>query len=814
MRNAVRRGHRSPLAIFDWISGPQRAARPISPGTSRVFGCGMLALALLCAGCAESSAQRDGNTSIASTKIERTKAERLAREQQLARTVPSLASISLTQPRPFTLRDSGQNGAMTFLRDVDFRIVNNLGFFIHQLSATLVPTQAGAPIVFDDPTSFEIDVHEGTVTLDNAKLTALFNTYIFGYRNAPLRKLAVSAGEGVIHLQGEMQRDGWVPFSLTGTLAIRDGSQLVFHPTGVRVSGINAQPVMRAANVKMADLLKVQTPIAQLAGDDLVMSVDKLMPPPRLKLTITAVRVTPAGLDLKLDDGTHAGFAMPANAPQQAMYIRGGDVKFMRSMPMNADILIGPVDPAKRDPTFVFDLYHYRDQVSAGYFNFDESGAMAIRMPSYTGPASGALLGNAAARLNDSFLAAQQTALRDIRQHWEAYALAANATHHGMQKVAMRRTSTTPFNERHVSNRNPTVHLRNVDFNLSGDIGFHVEDLDVELVSKRPGEPVDLDDPNQYDIRILGGTVVESWKAMSALFNDYLLDYSPRSLNDLQLSADGTNLRVRGGIKLWNHVPGVWLPTDMKGSLSVLDDRHLAFKPSQVSVLGIPQAKLLRSLGIELASLTPLQRRGAELRGDTLVLDQYTVFPPPRAERQARPGNGRARRAAPHVQASGGLACAATAADRCAELHVDGRRRHEDVQRARTERARADQEFGRGRPDAFRPVRLPQPGRARFRADAAGRHAGRRHGPKESARIALMCMRGAQQKARWRVANRAFHFMLRVSHSVVLQSIDHVEQRLPQCNYVDGCARLARCARIGGLGLRLDGCRRGPLAAR
>ncbi|KUY92492.1 MULTISPECIES: hypothetical protein [unclassified Burkholderia] len=629
MRNAVRRGHRTPLAFLDWMAGPRRAAASVSPGASRALGCGALALALLCAGCAEPAAQRDGNTSAASTKIERAKAERLAREQQIARTVPSLASLSLTQPRPFTLRDSGQNGAMTFLRDVDFRIVNNLGFFIHQLSATLVPTQAGAPIVFDDPTSFEIDVHEGAVTLDNAKLTALFNTYIFGYRNAPLRKLAVSAGDGVIHLQGEMQRDGWVPFSLTGTLTIRDGSQLVFHPTGVRVSGINAQPVMRAANVKMADLLKVETPIARLAGDDLVMSVDKLMPPPRLKIRITALRVTPAGLDLTLDDGSHAGFALPANAPQQAMYIRGGDVKFMRSMPMNADILIGPVDPTKRDQHFVFDLYHYRDQVSAGYFNFDESGAMAIRMPSYAGPASGAALGNAAARLNDSFLAAQQTALHDSRQHWEAFALAAGTAQPGMQKVAMRRSSAIPFNERHVSNRNPTIHLHNVDFNLSGDIGFHVEDLDVQLVAKRPGEPVDLDDPNQYDIRILGGTVVESWKAMSALFNNYLLDYSPRSLNDLQLSADGQDLRVQGGIKLWNHVPGVWLPTDMKGSLSVLDDRHLAFRPSQVSVLGIPQATLLRSLGIELASLTPLQRRGAELRGDTLVLDQYTVFPPP-----------------------------------------------------------------------------------------------------------------------------------------------------------------------------------------
>ncbi|RQS61886.1 hypothetical protein DID96_32440 [Burkholderia sp. Bp8963] len=629
MRNAVRRGHRSPLATPESISGPRRAALAASRHTLRAFGCGALAIALLGAGCAEPAAPRDGSAPAASTTLERAKADRLAREQQIARTVPSLASIRVTQPRPFTLRDSGQNGAMTFLRDVDFRIVNNLGFYIHQLSATLMPTQAGAPIVFDDPTSFEIDVHRGAVTLDGAKLTALFNTYIFGYRNAPLRKLVVSTGDGVIHLQGEMQRDGWVPFSLTGTLAIRDGNQLVFHPSGVRVSGLDAQPVMRAANVKMADLLKVDTPIARLSGDDLVMSVDRLMPPPRLKLTITALRVTPAGLDLTLDDGTHAGFAMPANAPQQAMYIRGGDVKFMRSMPMNADILISAADTPKAGQNFVFDLYHYRDQVSAGYFNFDERGAMAIRMPSYASAASGTPLGSPSARLNDSYLAAQQSTLRDIRQHWEASALVNDAARPGIQKVAMRRPANVPFNERHVSNRNPTIHLHNVDFNLSGDIGFHVEDLDVQLVAKRPGEPVDLDDPNQYDIRILGGTVVESWKAMSALFNNYLLDYSPRSLNDLQLSADGQNLHVQGGIKLWNHVPGVWLPTDMKGSLSVLDDRHIAFAPTQVSVLGIPQAKLLRSLGIELASLTPLQRRGAELRGDTLVLDQYTVFPPP-----------------------------------------------------------------------------------------------------------------------------------------------------------------------------------------
>ncbi len=609
----------------------------VSHGFLRSCAATAAALALLSTGCAQ-SATSAGNGTQAATSIERAKADRLAREQQIARTVPSLASIKLAQPRPLTLRDSGQSAALTFLRDIDLRIVGDIGFYVHRLSATLVPTQAGAPIVLDDPTSFEIDVHRGAVTLDDAKLTALFNGYIFGYRNAPLRKLHVSAGDGVIHLQGEMQRNGWVPFSLTGRLDIVDRTKLVFRPVSIRVSGINANPVMRAANVKMSDLLKIDTPIARLTGDDLVLDIGKLMPPPRLNITITALRITPGGVDLSLDDGSRAGFALPDSAPKQAMYIRGGDVKFMRSMPMNANLVIGPMRDASANEPFVLDLYHYRDQVSAGYFNFDNTGAITIRMPSYAKlnrPGSAPTFGAASARLNDSLLADQQTDLEAARRQWQAFALVdarGPAAQPGFRKIAVNRNAGAPARptERRVSSRPTTIHLHNADFYIADNIGFRVDDLVVQLIAKRAGEPVDLDDPNQYDIRILSGSVLAPWQAMSDLFNRYLLDYSPRSLNDLKLSANGGNLRVQGGLKLWNQVPpGVWLPAEMEGTLTLVDERHLAFTPSQVSVLGVPQAKLLRALGIELSTLAPLKRRGAELRGDQLVLDQYTVFPPP-----------------------------------------------------------------------------------------------------------------------------------------------------------------------------------------
>lgn len=116
---------------------------------------------------------------------------------------------------------------------------------------------------------------------------------------------------------------------------------------------------------------------------------------------------------------------------------------------------------------------------------------------------------------------------------------------------------------------------------------------------------------------------------MAALFNDYLLDYAPRSLNDMQLKPVDGALQVTGGIKLWNRFPGVWLPTTMRGSIDVRDERHLVYRPDSVKVLGVPQAGMLKALDVPLASLTPFVRKGVALQGNELVFDQYTVFPPP-----------------------------------------------------------------------------------------------------------------------------------------------------------------------------------------
>jgi len=604
-----------------------------------LLGAVLLYLSCVMSACADVDAGAQGVPVVdqPAASLTAAKQRQLSDEQTIANRVPSASGMNLQRSRAMTLRDSGIDGSMMFARDVDFRVTGDIGFQIGQMAATLQPVRPGNPVVFDDPQSVTIDVHRGEVTLDAAKLTAIFDRYLFQYQGSPLRNMRVVPEEGRLRITGEMRRDAWVPIVLTGTLTMRNANEMAFHAGHVEVAGVGADKLMRAAHVRMADLLKVDTPVARLDGDDVVMQVAKLTPPPALKMTISQIAIHPDGVRFTLDDHTLNAIDWPASMPQRGMLIEGGDVKFMRAMPMNIDMAIMPVDA---HAPFVLDLYRYREQMAAGYLTFSAAGALTAHLPSCTtlsardtSPQTGnGSAGSARARLNDSFIRAQQASLAVARAQWQR--VPPNLLETAARSVAVSfkpgsKPSSTARDERHSGGPTPVIHLQNVDFYVSGRIGFHVRSLDAQLVPKLPGEPVDLDDPDQYDIRIIGGEVVEPWPAMAALFNDYLLDYSPRSLNDMQLKAVDGKLQVTGGIRLWNRFPGVWLPTTMRGSIDVLDERHLAYRPEAVSVLGVPQAGLLRALNVPLASLTPFRRKGVVLAGNELVFDQYTVFPPP-----------------------------------------------------------------------------------------------------------------------------------------------------------------------------------------
>jgi hypothetical protein len=216
---------------------------------------------------------------------------------------------------------------------------------------------------------------------------------------------------------------------------------------------------------------------------------------------------------------------------------------------------------------------------------------------------------------------AQQRELKQAQPVWTAQKIPV-----GMPKAEG--TSST----RGSGTRGVSLFARDVEFLVVDDIGFNIENLAASFEPLNPEEPVNLDDPRQFLIRVHSGEVVIPPKALTALFNKHLLDYSPRPLSELTINTGKDSLVAKGGLKLWNWFPGVWLPVHLDGNVTLDEQNHLVYTPDTVKVLGIPLGGLLRALGIKLSWLLSLEREGAQLVANQLVLDHKKVFPPPALE--------------------------------------------------------------------------------------------------------------------------------------------------------------------------------------
>ena len=530
----------------------------------------------------------------------------------------SYVSPLIRKPTP---RDAGQGEVVMFIKDSNFRFVGDIGFFVPELSVSLVPNDPASPVVFDDPASFSIRTHTGTAVVTAGNLDALMNHYVFNVSGASLKNLSFATGDGLLTIAGRMNRRGkWGPFAMKGGITLEDGHVLIFTPSAVEVAGIPALSLLESANVKLDELLTVDVVGAKLVGNKIYLDADVLFPPPALHLKIAAAQVEPQGLVLRFDDGIKPA-APPLPVERSSfMIIEGGDVKFLRAMPINVLGEFISADPTRK---LDFCLYSYRDQQTAGWIKVPENGAVVGFLKNYPDLPEGIRQASEEFAPNRAAVVQQQQARwQQAKQGWESQAGGAPA---GVQPVAEHRQPSL----RASGVGEVALKMRNVNFHFTDGIGIVVPDLDASLIPANRGDPVIFDNPWEWSIDILKGHVIVPPDALTHLFNEHILDYSPRPLNGLTIDAADDYLVASGGVKLWSWFPGVWLPTRLGGNVVLNDDNNLVYYPDSIRVLRIPLAQVLHITHIKLTYLLNVNRKGAELVDSALVLDPRQVFPPP-----------------------------------------------------------------------------------------------------------------------------------------------------------------------------------------
>jgi hypothetical protein len=264
------------------------------------------------------------------------------------------------------------------MRNIHFQIASGVVLNIARLRGALLPTTTSRPPTLDDKQSFTLQIVTAEISIDTASLGNLLTNHVFAYPGSPLKSLRIETeGEqlvqrGVLH--------GFLPFTMRADVTLTPEGQIRLHPKTVKVFGIGVRRMMRFFGLQLDELAKVQPGHGvRLVDDDFFLDPTAILPPPRTRGRVTALRV---------GDGKIVqifGRAEPATRladvgpdPANYMYFQGATLRFGKLTMINTDLLILDDDPA--DP-FDFFLDRYNEQLVAGYNRNTPDHGLIVHMP-------------------------------------------------------------------------------------------------------------------------------------------------------------------------------------------------------------------------------------------------------------------------------------------------------------------------------------------------------------------------------------------------------------------------------------------------
>jgi len=249
------------------------------------------------------------------------------------------------------------------MRNVDLHLTSDISVHIRHLRGRFIAEGARQIPVLDDPRSYSVTVDTGEVAVDLASLNAIMNRTLEGHSN--VRNLQVSIDdEGRLRQKGTVKKGVSVPFDVKARASVTPDGRIRIHSESVKGFGVPVNPLLKAFGLEMDNLLKVD-PGRGIAVEhnDLLLDPGKLLPPPAMHGTITAVRIEHNELVQVFGSGAPRPLTPPATS-KNYIYWRGGQLTFGKLTMTDTDLELVDEDPG--DP-FDFSVDRWSEQLSAGY---------------------------------------------------------------------------------------------------------------------------------------------------------------------------------------------------------------------------------------------------------------------------------------------------------------------------------------------------------------------------------------------------------------------------------------------------------------
>ncbi len=267
------------------------------------------------------------------------------------------------------------------MRNVDFHVSERIVLHIRSLVGELAATRAGAPPTFDDNKSFVLTIHSGEIALTADSLTDMMNTFVLKTPDSPLKNLRISIDGKQVKQTGVLKKGVPVPFALVADPGVTSDGKMVLRPDKMKMVGVPAKGLLQFFGLRMDDLVDLEgTNGLDVEGNDLIVDPGMLLPAPKLRGRLIAVRIEGDALVEIFGGGARGDTSPPPVARGNYMYYRGGTLKFGKLVMADADLRIIDMDPS--DP-FDFHPDRYTEQLVAGYSKTTKALGLEAFMPDY-----------------------------------------------------------------------------------------------------------------------------------------------------------------------------------------------------------------------------------------------------------------------------------------------------------------------------------------------------------------------------------------------------------------------------------------------
>jgi hypothetical protein len=278
------------------------------------------------------------------------------------------------------------------MKNLHLHLDDDLVVEVRHLRGEMISRKPGEPPIFDDSTSYVIEVSDAEIAIDVVNLSNLMNRHVFGQEGSPLSNVTVSVGkDGRLEQKGKIHKGIALPFSMKATVDASEDGRMRLKADSIKVAGVPSKGLMDFVGLSLEDVVKLKNQRGiEVVDDTLLIAPGQILPPPEIRGRVTTVAVSGNALVQRIASTKGEKTAAPLSPPdphaKNYLYFSGGVLRFGKLTMHDADLQLIDADPSNP-----FDFYpkKYLTQLTAGYSITTPTGGLKTTMPDYQAAVKG-----------------------------------------------------------------------------------------------------------------------------------------------------------------------------------------------------------------------------------------------------------------------------------------------------------------------------------------------------------------------------------------------------------------------------------------